>query len=235
MTDKNKSAPLPSMLSSIRNAGRSATLDGRINTNRGIELQPLFTENEENQSASHTSSPTYGGRNIKKIIERFGLGSISALGNARLRLRKRRLKPRKFSVKLPNRFILYFTVIFFVVPLSLGLTLLVKILLFGSQKEDPEHPLHRKHFTRNNVINSTVDSASTPSIIDNAFVNPVVAEKDSVHETEIYVGKADNLSNQTEPIESTLKNEKDYVSGSKKTKETPHKGENDDLGKKEDS
>lgn len=235
MNDKNKSAPLPSMLSSIRNAGRSATLDGRINTNRSIELQPLFTENEENQSASHPSSPTYGGRNIKKIIERFGLGSISALGNARLRLRKRRLKPRKFSVKLPNRFILYFTVIFFVAPLSFGLTLLVKILLFGSQKEDPEHPLHRKQFTRKSVINSTVDSISTSSMIENVFVNPDVAEEDSVHQKEIYVGKADNFSNQTEPIDTTLKNKKDYVSGSKKTAERPDTGKDKDLGKKEDS
>lgn len=212
MSDKNKVRP--SMLSSIGTGGVGRT----ANTNRSIEMQPLYGENEEKHSSSQTPS---GGRRMKKIIERFGLSSISALGDARLRLRKRRSKPRKFSVKLPNRFILYFSVFFFFVPLCLGVIVLVRVLLFGSQKEDPEHPLHRKHFTRNSVINSTVVNTSTSPMVDNHFEYTVASQKNSLQRTENNsLGKLENQTNFTE--ESTLKIEKTYK-GDKKRK---HKKQN---------
>lgn len=133
--DKGRIA-LPSMLSSIRNAGRSSLYSQH-------EVQPFVTEpspiSPQNQNLPRTKS-------INAFINNVQSMPLFERNKQRFtkRISSRRLGKKGFKVDLPPKFILYIIFIFIVLPLLLGSFFLMRQILFGALKEDESHPLHKK-------------------------------------------------------------------------------------------
>ncbi len=108
-------------------------------TNDEIEMRPL-TSNEYPSSRYNKSSPTSS--NVQQFIERL---KSNKPWNDRFKFAKRekRVGRSRFAVDIPTKWIIHLTIIFFLIPLSLGFFFLIRALFFGL-KEDEAHPLHKK-------------------------------------------------------------------------------------------
>ncbi len=119
---------------------------GRRSTVSNVEMRPFIqsgsweqAQAQTQQPARHKPSPT-----ASKLIDLLKSGSSWDERSRFSRNRKEKKKVRdRFAVNIPNRLIFHLIIVFFLVPLCLGMMLLIRALFFGL-KEDEEHPLHKK-------------------------------------------------------------------------------------------
>lgn len=196
---KGKPAPLPSILSSIRNAGRAQIYQQQQ------EVQPLMIDTE---SHSQSQSPSFLRRNksMTRIFER--VQSMQLFENNKKRFRKLRSRNfnrnRGFKVDLPPKFLLYTIFVFIILPLLLGAFFLVRTVLSGELKEDEEHPLHKKHphfRARNHTSSAHMgnfknESATNVDMDENATLSEVgtPGEHTSLNGTHIVVNSNSTTS-----------------------------------------
>lgn len=164
--DKRKNLPLPSILSSIRNVGRSSIFQQqeqtRLHVSQRNEFKPLMTEAASplDSKASVGSSPSK--RRLPSHVSRFfeKVQSMPMFERNKNRFQRReRGRRRGFQVDLPPKFILYTIFVFIVLPLILGSFFLMRQVFFESLKEDESHPLHKKQpRLRSHSENITLDN-----------------------------------------------------------------------------
>ncbi len=122
----------------------------RLNLNLNQSNSGGETENNEMRPLDpSTSSYTIKSSNspsstVSKIIERL---KSTKVWDDRLKFARNRKERRKnrsqFAVNVPTRLIFHLIIVFFLIPLTLGVALLIRALFFGL-KEDDAHPLHKK-------------------------------------------------------------------------------------------
>lgn len=137
---KNASVPLPSILSNIRNAGRSSALYQQ-NNNGQTEMQPLMIDGSEARSSTHT---IHRSNSVNQMFEKFQSMEVFKRSKQRVRRLRQRHRVRGFQVDLPPKFLVYTIMVFIILPLLMGSFFLARTVIFGSLKEDEEHPLHKK-------------------------------------------------------------------------------------------
>lgn len=163
--DKRKNLPLPSILSSIRNVGRSSIFQQQEQTRLHVsprhEFKPLMTEAASPPDSKAPVGSIPSTRRIASNVSRFfeKVQSMPMFERNRNRFQRReRGRRRGFQVDLPPKFILYTIFVFIILPLILGSFFLMKQVFFGSLKEDESHPLHKKQpRLRSHSENTTVN------------------------------------------------------------------------------
>ncbi|GFH49762.1 predicted protein [Chaetoceros tenuissimus] len=154
---KRKNLPLPSILSNIRNAGKSSMYTAPSK----IEMQSLIQD-------ENVVSPTNKVSALKRVSSK-GMLIFDKIQNIPLfdkanRPRFRRRDRRKgFKVELPPKFLLYTIFVFIVLPLIMGIMFIVRQITYGKIIEDEEHPLHKKTKHIYRPLNQTMGSNSTTS------------------------------------------------------------------------
>ena len=146
---------------------------GRRSTLSNVEMRPFIQNGSWDQSQpTRHKSPT---STTSKLIDLLKSGSSWDERSRFSRNRKEKKKVRdRFAVNIPNRLIFHLIIVFFLVPLVLGMMLLIRALFFGL-KEDEQHPLHKKlphSHTRGINHNNAADGfpVSNPSG-DNGFID----------------------------------------------------------------
>ncbi len=172
---KNGSVPLPSILSNIRNAGRSS------NMYQKNEVQPLMVD-----SGAETSSPPPSHSNtirrnksMTQLFERVQAMEVYQKGRQRIRRLGQRNRARGFQVDLPPKFLVYTIMVFIILPLLLGSFFLARTILFEGLKEDASHPLHKKqpHWPTNSTKHNRGVNHTDLNIVLNGTRNDLDTEK----------------------------------------------------------
>mmetsp|Transcript_3241 Transcript_3241/g.4730 ORF Transcript_3241/g.4730 Transcript_3241/m.4730 type:complete len:286 (-) Transcript_3241:77-934(-) len=163
---------------------------GRRSTVSNTEMRSLTIggtlswEQPPQQAAPRlTKSPASGLTTTSKFIDLLKSGS-SWDDRTRFGRNKKEKKIRdRFAVNIPNRLIFHLIIIFFLIPLTLGMMLLIRALFFGL-KEDEEHPLHKKlPHSHIRGSNNSVGVVSSPSVVGVGDVGDDRIEKVNVSST----------------------------------------------------
>jgi len=109
-----------------------------------IEMRPLVHHGGGN-SKIFRGSTSSGSNSVARMMEK--LQTVSNWDEGKFRLSKSKSEKKKtkshFAVNIPTRMMVHVMIIFFLIPLLLGLLMVAKALFFGL-KEDEQHPLHKK-------------------------------------------------------------------------------------------
>jgi len=152
--DKRKNLPLPSMLSNLRNVGRSSIYQQEpTRASPRYEIQPLMIESSPPAATNNITSARRIGNHVYRFFDNVQNMPVFERNKNKFR-RRERGRRKGFKVDLPPKFIIYTILIFIVLPLILGSFFLV-MQLSGSLKEDESHPLHKKQLRFRSNTNST--------------------------------------------------------------------------------
>jgi hypothetical protein len=110
------------------------------NNDRDIEMRPLRKSPTGTSTTSSTSSTSSAQQLIDRLRSNAGWDPRTRFSNSR---NKKRNKKSRFAVDIPPRLIFHLIIVFFLIPLTLGMLFVIKALVFGL-KEDEQHPLHKK-------------------------------------------------------------------------------------------
>lgn len=154
---KGKNLPLPSILSNIRNAGKSSMYTAPSK----IEMQSLITD--ENAVSPSNKMSTLKRVSSKGMLIFDKMQNIPLFDKANRPRFRRRDRRKGFKVELPPKFLLYTIFVFIVLPLIMGIMFIVRQITYGKIIEDEEHPLHKKMKHIYRPLNQTMGSNSTRS------------------------------------------------------------------------
>ena len=154
---KGKNLPLPSILSNIRNLGKSSMYTAPSK----IEMQSLIPdENVVNPTNKMSTLKRVSSKGMLIFDKMQNIPLFDKANRPRFRRRDRR---KGFKVELPPKFLLYTIFVFIVLPLIMGIMFIVRQITYGKIIEDEEHPLHKKTKHIYRPLNQTMESNSTTS------------------------------------------------------------------------
>ena len=162
--------------------GRRSAVSG---SDREIEMRPLTNNNHSNVYNNNSNNRSHFSNTTR--LQHF----IEKLNHHRTRNNHKKEKRRGgrtgFAVNIPSRLIFHVIIVFFFIPLILGMMLLIRALFFRL-KEDETHPLHKKlpHSNLKNQDNDIVvgdDLQDVPNIdnIDGFLKNQTLVDPSSTN------------------------------------------------------
>ena len=170
-----KNNPLPSFLSNIRNAVQT-TATSRVGA--GFPEDRAQRQQEFRPLISPTEPPPTGEQEAKVngFMQRFEI--VGRKSYIRGRDRKDATAKRGFRVQLPTSILVYVTVIFFVVPLLVGLILLVRELVKYHTKSSPTSIAHDLiEATKVNIAKPFTNDDKSATIFDISKDESLLEEK----------------------------------------------------------
>jgi len=132
-----------------------------------------------------------------KSVHRF-LGALDAIQAMPLfekhkhrfqRRDKKNRGKRGFTVEVPPKILLYTIFVFIILPLLLASFFLVRLIFFGSPKEDELHPLHKKQPHLRGHNNGT--EVDVPVVVDPAL--PTHHEMNNITEALLNIDEAEKV------------------------------------------
>lgn len=196
---------------------------GRRNTvsssDREIEMRPLTNNSNHNDGYDYRVNDDNKNKSLSSKtlhLQDF----IENLNHYRKRTNHKKEKRRGgrsgFAVNIPSRLIFHVIIIFFLIPLLLGMMLLVRALFFRL-KEDETHPLHKKlpHSSLKDTAIVGGDDLQDLTSIDNvndSLKNQTLVDYDSTMKMDQYNSNNDTISSMQQQIKEGSNKNRDNFS-----------------------